>query len=106
MRTTSSFDLPLSGTRIWTGALSYDHRLRWNMLLRKLKNFGLSFRPAEVVDRERSDVPASLLRPPQGNGRINAAGQEDDRPFHSVTAKSFGPAASHAAGREAEASAP
>src|SRR2546425_3268770 len=68
--------------------------------------FVLSFRPAEVVERERSDVPASLLRPPQGNGRINAAGQEDDRPFHSVTAKSFGPAASHAAGREAEASAP
>src|SRR3989449_9587807 len=66
----------------------------------------LSFRPAEVVERERSDVPALFLRPPQCNGRINAAGQEDDRPFHSVPAKSFGPAASHGAGREAEASAP
>src|SRR5216117_1624659 len=30
----------------------------------------LSFRPAEVVERERSDVPALFLRPPQCNGRI------------------------------------
>src|SRR2546425_10786878 len=40
-RTTSSFDLPLSGTRICTGDLSYDQRLRWKTLFRKLKNFGL-----------------------------------------------------------------
>src|SRR2546426_712890 len=66
----------------------------------------LSFRPAEVVERERSDVPALLLRPPQCNGRIDAAGQEDDRPFHSITAKSLGPAAFRGAGREPEASAP
>src|SRR5207249_5401580 len=33
----------------------------------------LSFRPAEVVERERSDVPALLLPPPQGNARLDAA---------------------------------
>src|SRR3989449_9357597 len=53
--------------------------------------FVLSFRPAEVVERERSDVPALLLRPPQSHGRIDAAGQEDNRPFHSLTPESFRP---------------
>src|SRR5437867_2034624 len=51
----------------------------------------LPFRPPEVVERERPDVPALLLRPPQRNGRIDPARQENDRPFHSVTAKSYGP---------------
>src|SRR3989442_3911696 len=31
-----------------------------------------------------------MLRPPQGHGRLDSAGEEDTRPFHSVATKSFG----------------
>src|SRR5207244_5031193 len=46
----------------------------------------LLFRPAEVVERERSDVPALFLRPPECDGRIDAAGRADDSTINPIIA--------------------
>src|SRR5207302_2143136 len=45
---------------------------------------GVVFAPGspEIIERQRADVPALLLRPPQCDRRIDAARKEDDRAFH------------------------
>src|SRR6266545_2532667 len=58
----------------------------------------LPLRPTEVVERQRPEVPAAGLRPPQGHGGVDAAGKEDDRALHAscrlrrVSPESGGPA--------------
>src|SRR5256712_14193146 len=44
----------------------------------------------EVVEGERLNVPALLFPPPKGDPRNDPPGEEDNRPFHSVTPKPFG----------------
>src|SRR5437016_1219599 len=39
-------------------------------------------RSPEIIERQRADVPALLLRPPQCDRRIDPARKEDDRAFH------------------------